>query len=322
MNKISIEEAEKLSPPELVELIINNVPFNKIRSCLTNIQETLPPPPALEPEVLPPVKPSGAGSSSSSSNMLTSLRTMCKDDPIIIVETGKKIKGKDEAQVIYYAKSKKTGKIMKFSLDESKFNKQTCSKLGEPLDLSCQAIDEWIDEQLAGGKDTKQVRKVIEDYISSGINLYLTKCPQFENIKFKLGMGVPQPAEISVPVKPIELPEQKKDLTSLSALEISRLITPITDVLVYPKERKNNQIRVSYYDSNDRTWISKDVSKDFISTRADAFVSNTPEYRLRENALEGLEVGSPKYQNLNVIIKELKKNGIQLPYGFFDKFFT
>lgn len=304
MNKISIENAEKLSPQELVELIINNVPFNNIRSCLTNLEKTLPSAPVEIEEQSKPELPTKIVSSNG--NDLLSLRNMCKDDPILIVETNKIVKNKNEPQVIYYAKSKKDNKYKKFSLDVTKFSKSTCTNLAEEEDIVCKATSEWIDEQLATGKNISEIRKVIEEYLSSGINMYITKCPNYSEIKIKLGMEQEQ------------IPITNVDETLLSALELSKIYSPITDYLIYTQDRKENTFRVAYYDEGKKSWVTEDKDKSFIYTikKSVPFSENTPNFRLREAAVGNLEINSPKYKNLSLIVKDLVKNQIKLPYEF------
>lgn len=324
MNKISIENAEKLTPQELVELIINNVPYNNIRSCLSNLETNTQQQqqqqqqdvdinePLEKPKYVKPVevmKQPLQKIANEDNNELVSLRNMCKDDPILIIETNKKIKNKEEPQVIYYAKSKKDNKFKKFSLDVSKFNKSTCSKLAEEQDVICAATSEWIDEQLDSGKDIKEIKNVIKDYISSGINLYISKCPNFESIKEKLDIETK---------KATKVPEV--DESGLSALELSMLYTPNSNYIIYTKDRKENKIRVAYYNEDVKSWVTEDKDKSFISIikNSKSFEYDSPKYRLMENAAGSMISGSPKYKNLSLIIKDVSSKGIKLPYQFLN----
>lgn len=331
MNKISIENAEKLSPQELVELIINNVPYNNIRNCLSNLEKV----PIEEETVVPPVEPVVplGGSSSVETTVVRSevdrLRDMCKNEAILIVETGRVIPGKDQPQVIFYAKNKKDNKLRKFSIDQSKFSEKTCTKYGEPIDDACTAILEWIDDQVENkGKNITEVRKVVQDYLSSGINLYLTKCPQFDEIKIKLGMQsgtseAKKPLVADIPVKPIEVPEPVKSAELPDDIfQLSIMLTPNSDYLVFPEQRKNGKFLVSFYDSTKDAWVSKETELDFIKTtvaETPAVEVDSPEYRLREDALSRLQEGTAKFKNLKTIVDKIVSSGISLPYEFLNR---
>lgn len=330
MNKISIENAEKLSPQGLIELIINNVPYNNIRSCLTNLEATTSKQVTEVEEPIVQVKKQEDIKKSvdikkqedikkpekvKSENALESLRNMCKDDPILIIETNKKIKSKEEPQVIYYARSKKDNKYKKFSLDVSKFNKDTCKKLADEEDIICKATSEWIDEQLESGKDISEIRNVISDYLSSGINLYISQCPNFKDIKVKLGLDEPKPVKEPKSIKRIDVDEQM-----LSAKQLSTMYTPISDYLIYTKDRKENKIRVAYYDDDKKSWVTEDKDKSFIETIKESkkYPSNTKEYRLRLDSLGAIDNTSPKYKNITLIVNDIKNNSIELPYDFLN----
>lgn len=318
MNKISIENAEKLSPQELVELIINNVPFNNIRTCLSNLEKTSVEPEPEKEEMVAPAGPSTdkpvlptkvINQDLPEDNTIESLRKMCKDDPILIVGTNVSVKNKDEPQVVYYAKSKKDNKFKKFSMDVSKFNLKTCKNLGEPDDAVCKATSEWIDEQLASGKNITEIRKVIDDYLNSGINLYITKCPNFSEIKVKLGMEEPS----------VVVVDTDENLTNL---ELSTKYTPRSDYLIYTKDRKEGKFRVAYYDQDKDSWATEDKDRSFLEVikNSPPVPIDTPMYRLREEAIGRLEAGTPAYKNVSLIVKDLKKNGISLPYSFLNIF--
>lgn len=310
MNKISIENAKDLTPPELVELILKNVPFNNIRNCLANLDKEVP-------EQVPD-KPSPVEKEPDS---LDSIRTMCSKYPILIVSTNQRVKGKTEPQVVYYARSK-TGdkKFTKRSMDVSKFNIKTCSSLGEEIDESCNAISEWIEEQKGKGVRFEEIKRTVKEYLDSGMDIYLNKCG--EEIKTKLGISGSGSGtyEEPSPVKS-ELPDT---INPGDAELISRLLTPNSDFIVYPKDRKGGKVRVAYYSDSDGSWLTEDKDIDFIKE----IVANTspakpgsPEYMLRSENIKNLKPGTPKYKNMNIIISAVKEKGIKLPYDFIDKHF-
>ena len=308
MNKFSIENAKDMSSAELVELILKNVPFNNIRNCLANLEKEVP-------EQVPD-KPSPVEKEPDS---LDNLRTMCSKYPILIVSTNQRVPKKAEPQVVYYARSK-TGdkKFTKRSMDVSKFNIKTCSSLGEEIDENCNAINEWIEEQKGKGVRFEEIKRTVKEYLDSGMDLYLNKCGL--DIKTKLGITGGNVIEEPVPVQP-ELPDT---INPGDAERISRLLTPNTDFIIYPKDRKGGKVRVAYYSDVENSWVTEDKDIDFIKeivSKTTNFADGTPDFVLRMESIKNTSQDTPKYRNLKTIISAVKEKGIKMPYNFIYEYF-
>lgn len=346
-NKISIEQAERLSPQELVDLIISNVPFNNIRHCLSNLDtqtKQIDPSPSTSSQPLvspgsPNIRPTPKRpapplptkvdsdeqppllkasefleySKQRENEELFALRDMCKGYPILIVEANKIIPNQKEPQIIYYARSVKDKKFKKFMIDASKFSANTCKKLAENIDIKCQATIEWIDEQVQSGRNIDEIKNTIKSYMDTNVELFMSDCgDKYNQIMEKL--------DLLRDAKPIiaESSAVQQNLDNLNPFELSKILTPNMDYLIYPKSRAGGKIRVGYYNEAEQSWMSEDKDISFIKNiqNSPRFLPGTPEYRIREAAFQGLIHGSPKHRNLLLIINNIKSSGIQLPYEF------
>ena len=351
-NKISIEQAERLSPQELVDLIISNVPFNNIRHCLSNLdtqtkqidpspstssQPLLVPPrsPVMRPKPQRPAPPLPDMvvaeappllkasefldfSKQKENSELFALRDMCKGYPILIVETNKIIPNQPEPQIIYYARSVKDKKFKKFMIAASKFTPNTCKKLAENIDIKCQATIEWIDEQVASGKNIDEIKNTINSYMETNVELFMSDCgDKYTQIMEKLDLL--RGSKPVITEAPAEAPAEVV-LDNLTPLELSTILTPISDYLIYTKSRAGGKIRVGYYNEEEQSWMSEDKDISFIEKikNSPPFSPDTPPYRVRMNAFQALIPGSPKHKNLLLIINNVKSSGITLPYDFLN----
>lgn len=310
MNKISVENAEKLSPQELIELIINNVPHTSIRNCLSNLESVEPD--EEEPsfpkisingssEPKPVVKPtSEAGPSDPSRGSLNKLREDCKKNPVLIVSENTKLPGKDGLYTIYYTK-KSDGSFIKSFKKTSEFSVKTCKNLGEITDDICKSFYDWIKNEIS--KDPKKrsaVKKVVDDYLSENITLFNSNCKEFKEA--------------------MNLLEPPKESSNENIEDLVRRVGEQSGVLIFPKfipasvSGGKDLVRLFAPFKKDDIfiWDERDVTLEYIRDKVSKTKKQpigSEKYKKYEEAFNRIDKDTKFYRNL---VKTAKNNSKKL----------
>ena len=311
MNKISLANAEKMSPQELIEVIINNVPHDKIKTCLTNLEKVSP----IEIETVE--KPSESSSSTTPPSNLLSLekiREECKENPILIMEYDATIPGKTEKHVIYYAPGN-DGKFVKKAMAVSKFNTGVCSKLGQVDDKACDSFYEWVKTSLTPSNKEK-VKIVVQEYIRDNNGIFNKKCSKYQEILDLLGIRGKDPL---IDTKPIVISDNNP-LTSEMLIELAGNITPRTGYMIWTIPQPSGQVIFYGYakKSGVEGWYKEEKPIDFIrklETSAKTLVKDSARYKKHAEAFELIK-DTPAGRNLKKIAKKLRSQNIEVPYEF------
>lgn len=344
MSKITIEAAEKLTPEDLTELIIQNVPPGEIRACLANlekvnipdepepvIQPSIPnePEPINEPifkpsvqnEPTPITQPSMPDNSNTSS--IDYWRSRCSKNPILIISTDTVLPGKDGTYVIYYVKSK-DGKFVKKSLNTSKFNTQTCADLGEDYNNDCEIFFEWVSNTVIKlPKEKENLKRVIEEYKNKNLGMFIDFCknnPKYDDLLISLGIKEGQEKPQLLDIVPVNIPKPN----NLGALvESSKKLVPKTGILVFPQFTKDGKIRIygPFMSNGVIVWEKKDITLNYLNTKVSALTIAAPgsdRYKKYEEAFERVDRNSAVYRNIRTVLIGLRRIGISPPYPFLN----
>lgn len=318
MNKISIDNAEKMTPQELVEVIINNVPHDKIRTCLTNLEKVSP----VEvqrtdtqsqsgPSVDPPPQPVVSNMKS-----IEELRRECSKNPILIVDNNTELPGKSGKYVVYYTQNKQ-GVFAKNAKKVELFNKNGCNNLPDVDNEVCDKFYDWVKNSLT--KENKEkISQVVKEYIRDNIDLFNKDCSKYREIMELLDIKGKDPV---IPVIPIKQTSVNTNKVSLELQELAKELTPATGVLIWPKPLADGKVRIYTAFKNkegNMEWASKEQTINYINEKVrkiKAPVKGTARYDRFKDAFETIR-NLPKGRNMIVVVKQLKKLGIEVPYDF------
>ena len=149
-KQLTPEDLERMSPQALVEFMTENIPADKLRKCLSKVEEFPADLPVTisDPTVTVSDGPEAGGSGLSPEvKQIDILRNKCEKYPLIVVKIDKV--PKQSGDFVHFYKKNKDGIFKLLALPIEKFDKQNCNLTDpEVIDADCQQIGEWITSAL------------------------------------------------------------------------------------------------------------------------------------------------------------------------------
>ena len=168
-KQLTPEDLERMSPQALVEFMTENIPADKLRNCLSKVEEfptDLPTAIPVEPAVVPVAAEAGSSGLDPEIKQIDILRNKCEKYPIIVVKIDKV--PKQTGDFVHFYKKNKEGVFKLLALPVDKFDKQNCN-VGDPevIDADCEQIAAWIESKIKDGELDANIKTVMEDYVKN-----------------------------------------------------------------------------------------------------------------------------------------------------------
>jgi len=191
-KQLTPEDLERMSPQALVEFMTENIPADKLRNCLSKVEEfptDLPTAISAEPAE-PALAEAGGSGLAPEIKQIDVLRNKCEKYPIIVVKIDKV--PKQTGDFVHFYKKNKEGVFKLLALPVDKFDKQNCNS-GNPevMDADCEQIAAWIESKIKDGELDANVKTVMEEYVKNNSADFISKCDNVQQILSRLGITAP-----------------------------------------------------------------------------------------------------------------------------------
>lgn len=318
-TQLTPEDLEKMSPQSLIEFMTENIPPNKLRACLQDVESfptTLSDQPLDLTAKTEPIEETPVEKTN-----IESLRNKCNQYPIIVVKIDK-MKGKDGDYVYFYKKKGDTFKYIATPVD--KFNKENCDDESKFEDTDCQMIEEWIKTKIKDGVLDSTIKSVMQDYVNNNKAQFIDGCESIKKLLQDLG--------IDFPVRSMEEPKESSEI-NFTTMNNEEKILYLKQNCVYESgiligdllEKEPNKAIV-YIPQPDKNTPGAYVWKEFklkLDDLNDKFckkierqIKGSEKYRkyslAYSNTLPDMQTKIQK------VVDKLKAGGIEIPYTFLE----
>lgn len=320
-KQLTPEDLERMSPQALVEFMTENIPADKLRNCLSKVEEF--------PTDLPtaiPAEPAVAGGSGLAPEVkqIDILRNKCEKYPIIVVKIGKV--PKQEGDFVHFYKKNKEGVFKLLAVPVDKFDKQNCN-LGDPevMDTDCEQIAEWMESKIKDGELDSNVKAVMEEYVKNNSADFISKCDNVQRILSRLGITDPTVASESEPELELESEEESFDtMSNEDKLNFLKSNCIYKSGILFGDLVKGDPTKATVYmarkvkDSDGYEWQRFKIALDNIKNKWCEQVKRedkgTEKY---EKFSVGFANTSPEIKaEIQKLVQKLSREGIEIPYDF------
>lgn len=320
-KQLTPEDLEKMSPQALVEFMTENIPADKLRNCLSKVEEfpTELPTAIVAPEV---PKPSEAGGSGllPEVKQIDVIRNKCEKYPVIVVKIDK-VKGQSGDFVHFYKKNK-DGVFKLLALPVDKFDKQNCNRGdAEVIDVDCQQIADWIESRISEGELDNTIRTVLEEYVRNNPSDFMTKCDNVSKLLTRLGITLP-----SVESEPeLELDEDSFDtMSNQDKLNFLKSNCVYKSGILFGDLVRGDPTKATVYmarkvkDSDGYEWQRFKISLDNIKNKWCEQVKREEEGTDKYDKFSvGFANTSPEIKSeIQQLVQKLSREGVEIPYDF------
>ena len=320
-KQLTPEDLEKMSPQALVEFMTENIPADKLRNCLSKVDEfpTELPTAISAPEV---PKPSEAGGSGVSPEVkqIDILRNKCEKYPVIVVKIDK-VKGQS-GDFVYFYKKNKNGIFKLLALPVDKFDKQNCNPGdAEVTDADCQQIAEWIESKISEGELDSTIKTVLEEYVRNNPSDFITKCDNVSSLLTRLGITSP-----SVESEPeLEIEEESFDtMSNQDKLNFLKSNCIYKSGILFGDLVKGDSTKATVYmarkvkDSDAYEWQRFKIALDNIKNKWCEQVKREEKGTEKYDKFSvGFANTSPEVKGeIQILVQKLSREGIDIPYDF------
>ena len=320
-KQLTPEDLEKMSPQALVEFMTENIPADKLRNCLSKVEEfpTELPTAIAAPEV---PKPSEAGGSGllPEVKQIDVLRNKCEKYPVIVVKIDK-VKGQS-GDFVYFYKKNKDGVFKLLALPVDKFDKQNCNPGdAEVTDVDCQQIADWIESKISEGELDSTIRTVLEEYVRNNPSDFMTKCDNVNKLLTRLGITLP-----SVESEPeLELDEDSFDtMSNQDKLNFLKSNCVYKSGILFGDLVRGDPTKATVYmarkvkDSDGYEWQRLKISLDNIKNK---WCEQVKREEKGTDKYDKFSVGfantSPEIKSeIQQLVQKLSREGVEIPYDF------
>jgi hypothetical protein len=315
-RQLTPEDLERMSPQALVEFMTENIPADKLRNCLSKVEEF--------PTELPtaiPAEPVGSSSGLAPEvKQIDVLRNKCEKYPVIVVKIDKV--PNQTGDFVHFYKKNKDGVFKLLALPVDKFDKQNCNS-GDPelVDKDCSEIGAWIESKIKDGELDARVKKVMEEYVKNNPADFISKCSNVSEILSRLGITVPT-VESEPELEPAE--ESFDTMSNEEKLNFLKSNCIYKSGILFGDLVKGDPTKATVYmarkikDSDGYEWQRFKISLDNIKNRWCEQVKR--EDKGTEKYVKfsvGFANTSPEIKDeIQRLVRKLSSDGIEIPYDF------
>lgn len=311
-KQLTPEDLEKMSPQALVEFMTENIPADKLRNCLSKVEEF----PTELPSVM--VTPSIETEQLPTQNIDT-LRDKCKKFPIVVVKIDK-VKGQDGDFVHYYKKNK-AGVFKLLAVPLDKFDKQNCNVTDDEVtDTDCKQIADWIESKVNNGVLDSTIKTVMEEYVKNNPADFMTKCDNVSKLLISLGITVQ--SQDSEPELELE-PDEFDTMSNEEKLNFLKSNCIYKSGILFGNLVKGDPTKATVYmarktKDDGYEWQRFKISLDSIKNK---WCENVKREQVGTEKYKKFSVGfantSPEIKTeIQTLVKQLSDEGIEIPYDF------
>jgi hypothetical protein len=322
-KQLTPEDLERMSPQALVEFMTENIPADKLRNCLSKVEEfptelptAIPAEPAASPDV------AGGSGLEPEVKQIDVLRNKCEKYPVIVVKIDKV--PKQTGDFVHFYKKNKEGVFKLLALPVDKFDKQNCNS-GDPevMDADCEQIGEWIESKIKDGELGGNVKTVMEEYVKNNSADFISKCDNVSRILSRL--GITAPSSESEPELELEPEEESFDtMSNKEKLNFLKSNCIYKSGILFGDLVKGDPTKATVYmarkikESDGYEWQRFKISLDNIKNRWCEQVKRedkgTEKY---EKFSVGFTNTSPEIKaEIQRLVQKLSRDGIEIPYDF------
>lgn len=316
-KQLTPEDLERMSPQALVEFMTENIPADKLRNCLSKVEEFPTDLPSTIPAE-PAAAEAGGSGLAPEVKQIDILRNKCEKYPIIVVKIGKV--PKQTGDFVHFYKKNKEGVFKLLALPVDKFDKQNCND-GDPevMDTDCEQIAEWMESKIKDGELDSNVKAVMEEYVRNNSADFISKCDNVQRILSRLGITAPT-AELE-----LELEEESFDtMSNEDKLNFLKSNCIYKSGILFGDLVKNDPTKATVYmarkvkDSDGYEWQRFKIALDNIKNKWCEQVKReekgTEKY---EKFSVGFANTSPEIKaEIQRLVQKLGREGIEIPYDF------
>ena len=320
-KQLTPEDLEKMSPQALVEFMTENIPADKLRNCLSKVEEfpTELPSAIVDPTVSAPSEAGGSGLLPEV-KQIDVFRNKCEKYPVIVVKIDK-VPGQTGDFVHYYKKNK-AGIFKLLAVPVDKFDKQNCNPGdSEVTDADCQQIGEWIESKISNGELDSTIKAVLEEYVRNNPSDFMSKCDNVGNILARL--GIKAPLEESEPELELE-PDSFETMSNEEKLNFLKSNCIYKAGILFGDLVKGDSSKATVYmarktkDGEGYEWQRFKIALDNIKNKWCEQVKRedkgTDKY---EQFSVGFANTSPEIKSeIQSLVQKLSREGIEIPYDF------
>ena len=317
-KQLTPEDLERMSPQALVEFMTENIPADKLRKCLSKVEEF--------PTDLPtaiPAEPAIAGGSGLAPEVkqIDVLRNKCDKYPVIVVKIDKV--PKQTGDFVYFYKKNKEGVFKLLALPVDKFDKQNCnSEDPAVVDADCEQIGSWIESKIKDGELDANVKTVMEEYVKNNSADFISKCDNVSRILSRL--GIIAPTVESEPELELEPEESFDTMSNEEKLNFLKSNCIYKSGILFGDLVKGDPTKATVYmarkvkDSDGYEWQRFKISLDNIKNK---WCEQVKREEIGTDKYEKFSVGftntSPEIKaEIQKLIQNLRRDGIEIPYDF------
>lgn len=318
-KQLTPEDLERMSPQALVEFMTENIPADKLRNCLSKVEEFPTELPMTIPDTSSETTPSsGAGSSGEPPmSQIDIIRNKCEKYPIIVSKIGP-VAGQTGDFVQYY-KRNKSGVFKLLADSVEKFDKKNCNPTDPTVtDVDCQQIAEWVESKMNDGVLDSSIKTVLQEYARNNKADFMTKCDNVSQLMVRLGITSSDLEE--EPELELE-PETFDGMSNQDKLKFLKTNCLYSSGIIFGNLVSGDPSKAVVYmslKSKDYRWERFKIALDNIKNSWCEKVKRAPN-------------GSEKYDELSVgyansssdikreireLISKLSSEGIEIPYDF------
>lgn len=319
-KQLTPEDLERMSPQALVEFMTENIPADKLRNCLSKVEEfptDLPSTITVEPT---PTEAGGSGLAPEV-KQIDVLRNKCEKYPVIVVKIDKV--AKQTGDFVYFYKKNKDGVFKLLALPVDKFDKQNCN-MTDPgvVDADCEQIGEWIESKIKDGVLDDTIKTVMEEYVKNNSADFISKCDNVSRILSRL--GITAPSSESEPELEID-PEESFDIMSNEEkLNFLKSNCIYKSGILFGDLVKGDPTKATVYmvrktkDGEGYEWQRFKIALDNIKNK---WCEQVKRQNKGTETYEKYSVGfantsSEIKSEIQKLVQKLNKDGIEIPYDF------
>lgn len=321
-KQLTPEDLERMSPQALVEFMTENIPADKLRKCLSKVEEfptDLPTAIPAEPAAIPAV--AGGSGLEPEVKQIDVLRNKCEKYPVIVVKIDKV--PKQTGDFVHFYKKNKDGVFKLLALPVDKFDKQNCnSDSPEVMDTDCEQIGAWIESKIEDGELDANIRAVMEEYVKNNAADFISKCDNVGRILSRL--GITAPSSESEPELDLEPEESFDTMSNEEKLNFLKSNCIYKSGILFGDLVKSDPTKVTVFmarkikDSDGYEWQRFKISLDNIKNkwcehvkREDRGTDNYKKFSV------GFANTSPEIKaEIQKLVQKLSREGIEIPYDF------
>lgn len=324
-KQLTPEDLERMSPQALVEFMTENIPADKLRNCLSKVEEfptDLPTAIPTEPAAVPAVAEARSSGLAPEIKQIDVLRNKCEKYPVIVVKIDKV--PKQTGDFVHFYKKNKEGIFKLLALPVDKFDKQNCN-VGdaEVIDVDCEQIATWIESKIKDGELDASVKTVMEEYVKNNSADFISKCDNVQRILSRL--GITAPTVESEPELELEPEEQSFDtMSNEEKLNFLKSNCIYKSGILFGDLVKGDPTKATVYmarkvkDSDGYEWQRFKISLDNIKNKWCEQVKREDRGTEKYGKFSvGFANTSPEIKaEIQKLVQKLNKEGIQIPYDF------